>query len=734
MTSKTNYLGYFIAFFIMAALILVPSYYTTEIHNAFTIEKHFIFRLCALVLVGLTTAKVIYQPQKIKFPIVFWLLPLFWLVGLGSTIFAIAPQVSLWGIHLRMDGLVPLTFLIVFGILVYLYVDSRKKLEHILWAILAGSVIVVIYALAQKFGLDSNNWKEVNAAERIFGTTGNPAYLGAYLLFTIPICFYLAVKQKNPTRYLLFTFFGLQILTLVYTWTRAAYVGLFVELFILFVGYFYFHNQKKWAVGLSAVYIIFILFIASLNIFPGFADMFSGNRYINRLSELTQIDEGTGKDRLEMWKIAGQAIKENPLLGTGLTSYYYHFNLNYPNYMDGRSEDDRYSNYPHNMILDYGVSHGLLGIVVFLLLIFSTIVYLFRKIPEQAEPDQKILYLILATALLGYFCQSIFNIDTIITWVYFYGFIGLSMAAVSSIDNQREKIAANISIFKQILVTLVAVAGIVAIYYLAYAPLVADIEYVTVNYNPKASTDTKTTKAQNALELTPYYEYSHMKLSDMYLAQIDYNQPEQVSGHYQNAIDQIQTAIKINPNNYKNYLSLGLVYGHWSKTDPTKLTLAEESLQEAKELSPNRLGLHYNWGNMYIDLGLLDKAQEQFELAQDLNPDIGETYFHFAKIAFLRGENTKGQEYIQQAVQLGYDINQLGMYQKLAITAYNSFDLSIASTLASTANKIQLTENTALLEIQTYLDLSLPTLAKQKSLEYIEKLPELSEKLQGVIN
>lgn len=722
-----------ITFFIVSALVLVPTYFTTMIQNSFTIEKHVIFRFCTLVLLAVSVAKYVYDPRKIKLPKIFWLVPVFWGVALLSTIFAAAPMVSLWGIHLRMDGLATMTFFVVFFVLLYLHIDSPKKMRQIIWAIVLGSIIPVAYALCQKIGFDPLSWKDVVAADRVFGTTGNPAYLGAYLLFVMPMTFYLVTTLKSKWRWFFSGLILLQVLSLLFTWTRAAYLGFFLSFFILLFGYFQIKGSQLYSRIILGIYSAAILFIVLLNFSPSFAQIFAENRYINRLSSISQVDEGTAKDRLEMWKIAGQAIAKNPVLGTGQTSYYMHFNQNYPNYMDSRPEKDRYSNYPHNIVLDYGVSFGITGIIIFLSIILAYLYTGYIQIKQHQKTKRKILLLCLISALAGYFVQALFNIDTIITWTYFYGFLALILAASFRIDEEIEYVDKKVSVLKQIIVTLSVILSLAAIYFLAINPARADKNYLHVNYNNNLTSDQKLALAKQSNDYTPYYEYSHMKLSDVYLSKINYQEPSQLSTWYQASIDEVDLALNISPHNYKNHLSKGLIYGNWAKIDSSKLTLAEEALTKAKELAPSRLGLHHSWGNMYLDLGMIKKAQEQYKIAEGLNPEVGETYYHQAKTAFLDNNIDQGDLYLQKATDLGYAYDQTEFFQRLASTAFNIGHKKVAAYLANKANSSSIEENTALLEIQSYLDLSQPAQAKEKALQYIKLLPELEEKLISVV-
>ncbi len=721
------YLDVAMQFFLILALTLVPIYFTTMIHNSFTIEKHVIFRVCVLLMFAIGVIKYSYFSAR-KLPKVFWLMPLFGLVGVLSTIFSINPAVSLWGIHLRMDGLVNMLFLVMFFVLAYLQLDTKTKIKQVILAIVLGSIIPVVYAIMQKIGADPLEWKGVNAEERVFGTTGNPAYLGAYLLFTIPLTCYLGIKYNSLKKYFFYVLGLASIYVLILTWTRAAYLALGLEISILAMAYFWMSHKKRLFYVFSGLILAGILFVGALNVNPGLVNTLGNNRYLERLSQLTQTTEGTGKDRLEMWKISVKAIEERPLLGAGLSQYIQYFNKYYPNYMDARPDKDRYSNYSHNLWLDTGVAHGLAGILV-LLSIYASFIWLgLKKMRAQETLEEKFLYLSVIVAILGYLTQAMFNIETIITWEYSFGLLAVLLAMVN-LNEEQELHSKSPTVWKQILTTVLVVAGLVGVYFLAINPWSADKNYFYVN-SANLPIDQKLALAQEAEIFTPYFEYAPIRIGDIYASQIDLSKTQEATDLFTNSVEQVNKALAINPLNYKNYMSLATIYGSWARIDNTKLVQAEEHFKKAKTMSPNRLDLHWTWGNVYLDLNMVDKAHEQYEEARKLNPEIGETYFNLAKVAILQGEQQQADEFLQTALDKGYVYEELKFYQDMALMVYKQSNFLLAGSLAGRANEISVSEMSAMIEIQANLELDQSDVAGSLLNEYSKLVPGLEEKFQ----
>jgi|GEM_PF-3994200 len=726
--NENYYLETSIQFVIIACLVLVPVFFSTSIHNAFTIEKNTIFRICTLLASGLCLINYIYYPRRTAIPKLFWLVPGFWVVGLLSTIFGLQPILSTWGIHLRMDGLVNMTFLLAWFLVLYFNVNSWKKLKQVLWAIGLTSIIPVGYALMQKYGLDTVDWKSVVESERVFGTTGNPAYLGAYLMFVMPVTFYLAYVSKGIKKYGLGLLLILQILVLIFTLTRAAYLGLAVEVFVISVAYFLLTNKRPIALGIIGIFTVLAIFVGALNFNQSFADMFAGNRYIERISQLAQTEEGTGKDRLVMWKIAGTAIKERPILGSGLATFSHYFSKHYPNYMDARPVKDRYSNYSHNYWLDNGVAHGLAGLILLLAIYVSFTLAGYKKALEVEDSGRKLLYIALFAAVWGYLTQATFNIETVITWVYSYAFLALLLVAVYRISDQDEYQVYQPSILKQIGVTVFSIAVLIGVWYLGINPARADSIYFKLNYAGDLTAEQRLELTQQALDLTPYYEFSYMKMADAYVAQLDFvNNIEAAPGLLALTVENIEKAIEIDPLNYKNFMFMAQVYGNWAKIDSTKLDLANQYFQQAADIGPTRLEILWNWGNIYYDLNDFATADSYYEKAQALNENIGETYYYLARSAYRQGDMTGGDAYLETATAKGYVFDRAALFNDMALLAYQARQGEVAYQLATRANAIAPQDQSAMVEVQTLLELGQTEAAQAKLVEYQQILPGLEK-------
>jgi putative inorganic carbon (HCO3(-)) transporter len=117
-----------------------------------------------------------------------------------ATILSPYPKLAFWGRKWRSEGL--LAFL-MYGAAFFLFAlsaDSARKVKTYLYAFLVGAGIASVYGLLQFFGLEFLPRNELRSGWwRAFATSGNPAFLSAYLLLALPfpILFFLFPRKET---------------------------------------------------------------------------------------------------------------------------------------------------------------------------------------------------------------------------------------------------------------------------------------------------------------------------------------------------------------------------------------------------------------------------------------------------------------------------------------------------------------------------------------------------------
>src|SRR6185369_15445702 len=104
-----------------------------------------------------------------------------------STALSIAPRLSLWGSYVRGEGLVTLASYVVVFAAVAARLRRRAQLDRVIDVIVAGSLPVTLYGLAQAAGLDPIDWSLTYQEWRVSTTLGNPVFAGSYLVLVLPL-------------------------------------------------------------------------------------------------------------------------------------------------------------------------------------------------------------------------------------------------------------------------------------------------------------------------------------------------------------------------------------------------------------------------------------------------------------------------------------------------------------------------------------------------------------------
>ena len=111
---------------------------------------------------------------------------------------------------------------------------------------------------------------------------------------------------------------------------------------------------------------------------------------------------------------------------------------------------------------------------------------------------------------------------------------------------------------------------------------------------------------QTAIRLDPSYPQAYNNLGNVYESR----------GLIDEAIEQYMMALKLNPNSPKAHNNLGIAYG-----DKGLIDEAIEEYMIALRLNPLIEMPHYNLGVAYRGKGLIDKAIEQYMMALSVNPN-----------------------------------------------------------------------------------------------------------------
>ncbi|MDC3167804.1 O-antigen ligase family protein [Prochlorococcus sp. AH-716-D22] len=256
-------------------------------------------------------------------------------------------------------------FLITWGFQSYLTTQDDRR--NCALALLTGSVPVLFTGIGQVFfnwhgPLEILNgfiiWYSRPLDNNVLtGLFNNPNYTGAWLNIILPISFAFLIKKESSFRRIISLIFVLFIvLCIVLTNSRSAWIGLLAST-LLFFG----KRSFKWLIPLFisiAILILTSIFNNTMNLIPPEA-----------LNEFTNFQY---LDRFDIWTRSVQIIIENPIFGSGASS----FNEIYNNI----SGLNKY--HSHNLALDLVISYGIPAALFTILPILFLMLLSIKKVSQ----------------------------------------------------------------------------------------------------------------------------------------------------------------------------------------------------------------------------------------------------------------------------------------------------------------------------------------------------------------
>ncbi len=434
----------------LAVIFLIPLYFDRGLHNIFEIPKNILLQSLVEVLLLVYLIKLVLLPKKKIFlwSKVLWARIKYLVSGfififiLGiSTIFSQIRWFSFWGSWERRMGYLAWLHFFIFALILLLSIRNKKQIYRLLIAISAAAFFVGAYGIIQSFNLDPFLWSyDPFLTGRIFSATGQPNFLGSWLLLVIPVVLFGMTRKNFLLKITSFLLLVLLTVALFLTKSRGAWVGLISMLgFISF--FFFWRKNKKLVIIPVLCLLIMISFLIYLNQKSVVAQESSISPFLNRLQTFTNLKE-TGQYRLFHWQASWDLIKQRPILGYGLGSQRFNLPRYYRPEFAAYEKASIYLDYAHNDILDTLLAAGFLGLAAYLFLISYTfwlgLKYYLRNKQKQISTSQTLVFLILA-GLFGYLVSILFSFHVMSTLLYFWLFI--IMVIVLSRDLIHKRIA-----------------------------------------------------------------------------------------------------------------------------------------------------------------------------------------------------------------------------------------------------------------------------------------------------
>lgn len=315
------------------------------------------------------------------------------------------------------------------------------------FSLLLSAFLVSAYAVAQRLGIDAGYWVQ-DVQNRVFSTLGQPNWLAAWLTAVIPPALAIKLslahqetkelknKKTNKQRvirgkesrenkiqtivYQLCNYrlsivlpivvYLLLLIALLYTKSRSGLLGFGVSA-VIFWGLVWWSGPKKKRKsyrfpvtagnGFAKPFFIFCLLFLILAITigtpwtPKITDIFQNRVFVpgQEIGQYATLGQGSesGNIRSIVWRGAIKIWKHHPFFGTGPETFAYSYYWYRPREHNDVSEWDFLYNKAHNEYLNLAATTGTIGLVAYLGLIGSFLIWTAKKLQsyKAAKPQSK---------------------------------------------------------------------------------------------------------------------------------------------------------------------------------------------------------------------------------------------------------------------------------------------------------------------------------------------------------
>ncbi len=319
----------------------------------------------------------------------------------------------------------------VIAIIIVILLTDSVSLRNVIWGLIAMGIFMGTIGVWQYVtGTFSNEYWGYGIAAveniagssngyRISGPFGDPNFFAQIMLVIVPLSFSRLIEEKNNLlRVIALYSTGISILTVVFTFSR----GAFLALILMFILMFYFHPPKP-----RELIIALIVIIIMIPYIPA--------EYSDRLLTLDDLfsskNAATSGDvsfrgRSSEAIAALMMFADNPILGVGVQNY----NVYYQKYsrqigLDQRTE----ARSAHSLYLEVAAELGLAGLSVLGVIIFSvyrSIIRAWNSLRKIGDKYNSEMILSIGIGISGYLFAAAFIHDAYPR--YFWMLVGIGLA------------------------------------------------------------------------------------------------------------------------------------------------------------------------------------------------------------------------------------------------------------------------------------------------------------------
>lgn len=379
----------------------IPLYIANDLFFPFITGKGFAFRILVEIALGgyllLALVDTKYRP-RFSWTLVLYSALTLWMVV--ANLLAVNPYKAFWSNFERMDGFITLVHVFAFFVVLGSVMTADKLWRKWWMFFLSGAALVSAYSLFQLAGMADIH----QGGARVDATFGNAAYLAVYMLFVTAIALWQGLESKGWLRYMLFGFALLASGILFATATRGAVIGLAGAIGLGSVLWMLEAGKKKVRLAAGGVFLGLLVLVGLFFAFKD-SNFIKGDPTLSRISSISAAD---GATRFTLWGMALEGVQERPVFGWGQEGFNYVFQKYY---QPGLYAQEPWFDRAHNTYIDWLIAGGIPALLLFLGLIGSAVLALYRKTASRPER------IILVSAFAAYGFQALFVFDNLFSYI-----------------------------------------------------------------------------------------------------------------------------------------------------------------------------------------------------------------------------------------------------------------------------------------------------------------------------
>ncbi|MBI2100020.1 MAG: O-antigen ligase family protein [Candidatus Vogelbacteria bacterium] len=623
------------------AVSFVPVIVTPFLAMPFVTGKAFVFRILVELTAGAWLGLILIAPQyrpkltQLKLAGATFLV----LIAL-SNLLGVNPDLSFWGNFGRMEGWIMLAHLFFYFVIAGSVLRGRRMWSNFFLAFILGSSLVVLVALGQLARIIPV-YRDI-AENRLDGTFGNAGFLASYL---VPLVF-LALTEfwRKRNSWMAWSFYGLMtslyLIVIYFTATRSALIALVIGIFTVATLISIKERRTVWRrsaiVAIGIIVILVVGIIISRN-----NPLTKANVTLERLSNASW-ENFKHQNRYYLWQMAWAGFKERPILGWGQENYYSVFHKYYlPAYDDSQ---ETYSDRAHNIVLDWLVAGGIIGLI-FYLSIYTIAFWLLWR-PTKAFPNSE-RYL-MTGLLTASFVNNLLTFDSLATYLIFF-------VVLAFIDSGNENKPTMGIKFPSWIIGPVVLLTLILAYLLNAKAIVAAQSFATgiksLPNNPEKSYQAfGRALNQNGFGVPEIRrQLAVIVLEPERLAQAKASLKRDF---YNLAIGEMAKQMTESPNDPQVFYLAGLLW-HSQEKKATALKL----LEQARILSPHRQATLIKLGGVYLETNQIDKLADILRQRLADNPQDFQLSASLAAAHLKLGQRDEAIKVLRQAAELNHEFN-----------------------------------------------------------------------------